>query len=189
MLSPCLFGEDFAWIAEGRDVPDEVALRCPSHGLARAVIYAVMAEEAGQPLHLGDTYSEEAAREVLRRLRFETGFYSRSWEISSAHLSEESHDFLAQRADGGIPDDLLYVAFRIPYRPAIGVQLIATPWTDANLLNLVGLTAAHLHRKQRRRGLPKSLVDVLHLAAQADVRLLIFDGDAPVLDGLPLFEW
>jgi hypothetical protein len=36
--------------------------------------------------------------------------------------------------------------------------------------------------------MPESLVNVLLLAALADVRILIFDADAPVLDGLPLYE-
>jgi hypothetical protein len=36
--------------------------------------------------------------------------------------------------------------------------------------------------------MPESLIDVLFLAAQADVRLLVFDGDAAVLEGLPVYE-
>ena len=74
----CVFCDDFALITEGQNVPPELDAQCPSHGIARNLVYAVMAEEAGQPLHVGDTYSEEAAREVVRRLRFETGFYSRA---------------------------------------------------------------------------------------------------------------
>jgi len=31
-------------------------------------------------------------------------------------------------------------------------------------------------------------VEVLHLAALADVRMLVLDADAPVLDGLPLYD-
>lgn len=123
-----------------------------------------MAEEAGQPLHVGDTYSEEAAREVVRRLRFETGFYSRAWEISSAHITEEAGRFLAELAD------------------------IATPWTDANLQHVEGITAEELRQEHRAKGVPESLVEVLHLAALADVRMLVFDADAPVLDGLTLYD-
>ena len=37
-------------------------------------------------------------------------------------------------------------------------------------------------------GLPGSLVNVLHLAALADTRILIFDPDAPALEGLPLHD-
>ena len=123
----CVFCDDFALITEGQIVPPELDAQCPSHGIARNLVYAVMAEEAGQPLHVGDTYSEEAAREVVRRLRFETGFYSRAWEISSAHITEEAGRFLAELADVATPSGFLFVAFRIPYSPAVGVKLIAPP--------------------------------------------------------------
>jgi hypothetical protein len=36
--------------------------------------------------------------------------------------------------------------------------------------------------------MPESLVEVLHLAALGDVRMLVFDADANVLDGLPLYD-
>lgn len=160
----CVFCDDFALITEGQNVPPELDAQCPSHGIARNLVYAVMAEEAGQPLHVGDTYSEEAAREVVRRLRFETGFYSRAWEISSAHITEEAGRFLAELAD------------------------IATPWTDANLQHVEGITAEELRQEHRAKGVPESLVEVLHLAALVDVRMLVFDADAPVLDGLTLYD-
>ena len=92
----CIFSDDFVLITEDQAVPDELEAQCRSHGLARNVVYAVMAQEEGKPLHVGDTYSDEAAREVVRRLRHETGFYSRCWEISSGHLDAEAHRFLAE---------------------------------------------------------------------------------------------
>jgi hypothetical protein len=170
-LFPCIFSNDFALITEGHDIP-----------------YAVSGDDFGQPVHVGDTYSEEAAREVVRRLSFETGFYSRCWEISSAHLTSEAGRFLAELADIATPSAFLFVAFRIPYSPAIGVKLIATPWTDANLQLVEGITAEELRQEHRAKGMPESLVEILHLAALADVRMLIFDADASVLDGLPLYE-
>ncbi|AWL00805.1 TPA: ABC transporter substrate-binding protein [Pseudomonas aeruginosa] len=184
----CVFCDDFALITEGQNVPPELDAQCPSHGIARNLVYAVMAEEAGQPLHVGDTYSEEAAREVVRRLRFETGFYSRAWEISSVHITEEAGRFLAELADIATPSGFLFMAFRIPYSPAVGVKLIATPWTDANLQHVEGITAEELRQEHRAKGVPESLVEVLHLAALADVRMLVFDADAPVLDGLTLYD-
>lgn len=80
----------------------------------------------------------------------------------------------------------MFVAFRIPYSPAIGVKLIATPWTDANLQRVEGITAEQLRQEHRTKGMPESLVEVLHLAALADVRMLVFDADANVLEGLRL---
>lgn len=44
--------------------------------------------------------------------------------------------------------------------------------------------ARQLRQQQLSTGLPVELVEVLHLAAQADVRILIFDPDAAQLDGL-----
>ncbi|MGQ0697515.1 MAG: DUF5983 family protein [Panacagrimonas sp.] len=185
---PCIFCDDFALITEGQDVTAELDAQCRSHGIARTVVYAVMAEESGQPLHVGDAYSEEAAREMVRRLRFETGSYSRCWEISSAHITDEASRYLANLADIDTPIRFLFVAFRIPYSPAVGVKLISTPWTDANLQFVEGITAEQLKQEHRKKGMPESLVEVLHLAALADVRMLVFDADAPILEGLMLYD-
>jgi hypothetical protein len=185
---PCLIGKDFALITEGQEVPDELEAQCPIDGLVRSVVYAVAGTDFdGQPSHLGDTYSDEAARELVQRQSFETGFYSRCWEISSAHITEEAGRYLADLADLATPERFLFIAFRIPYCPAIGVKLIATPWTDANLQEIDGTTAGQLRQAFRAKGMPESLANVLELAGQADVRVLVLDADAPVLDGLPLF--
>lgn len=184
----CIFGDDFALITERQDVPPELDAQCRSHGIVRTVVYAVMAEEAGQPLHVGNACTEEAALEVVRRLKFETGFYSRAWEISSGHLTDEASRYLAELADIATPTLFLFIAFRIPYSPAIGLKLIATPWTDENLRAVEGITAKRLMQEHRKKGMPESLVQVLHLAALADVRMLVFDADAQVLDGLTIYD-
>ena len=173
-------------ITEDQVVPNELQAQCRSHGLARNVVYAVMAEEDGKPLHVGDTYSEEAAREVVRRLRYETGYYSRCWEISSAHISRETGQYLANLADLATPEAFLFIAFRIPYSPAIGVKLISTPWTDQHLQDVEGIAAEQLRQEHRSKGMPDELAQILELAGQADVRILILDADAPVLPGLSL---
>ncbi|WP_413730169.1 ABC transporter substrate-binding protein [Sodalis sp. RH22] len=188
-LFPCLFGKDFALITEGQDVREELEAQCQIEGIVRTAVYAVTADNiGGQQVHVGDTYSEENAREVVRHLRFETGVYSRCWEISSAHLTEEADRYLTELADYGTPSNFMFVAFRIPYSPVIGVKLIATPWTNENLQKVDGITAEWLRLKQRKKGVPECLIEVLHLAAMADVRMLVFDADAPLLDGLTLYE-
>ncbi|WP_443006640.1 DUF5983 family protein [Serratia sp. MMO-24] len=45
-----------------------------------------------------------------------------------------------------------------------------------------------MHQLHRDSGMPGSLLQLLHQAALADTRLLIFDPDAPVLQGLPVFD-
>ena len=184
---PCLVGKDFALITEGQDVPPELEALCPADGIVRSVVYAIEGEDFdGQRMLVGDTYSEEAAREAIQRLSFETGFYSRCWEISSAHIGRETGQYLAGLADLATPEAFLFIAFRIPYSPAIGIKLISTPWTDENLLHTEEITAEQLRQEHRNKGMPDDLANILDLAGQADVRILILDADAPVLPGLPL---
>ena len=179
--------DDFVLITEDQAVPDELQAQCRSHGLARNLVYAVTACRKMASRCTGDTYSEEAAREVVRRLHFETGYYSRCWEISSAHLDAEAHRFLAELADIATPTLFLFVAFRIPYSPAIGLKLIATPWTDENLRAVEGITAKRLMQEHRKRAcrIPRARAAP---GRAADVRMLVFDADAQVLNGLPIYD-
>ena len=186
---PCVFGAAHALITEGQEVPPELEAQHPTDGIVRSVVYAIEGQDFdGQPAHVGDTYSEEAAREVIQRLGFETGVYSRCWEINAQHISTEAWHYLANLADLATPSAFLFIAFRVPYSPAIGVKLISTPWTDENLAFSEGISAAQLRQEHRNKCMPDDLANVLELAGQADVRILIFDGDAPVLEGLPLSE-
>lgn len=188
-LFPCCIGDDFALISKGHILPQELDDQCEVEGVVRSVVYAVIGEDPdGQPIHVGDTYSRDAAQEVVARLSFETGHYSRCWEISTAHLSELSQRFLCGLVDRPAPSGLLFEAFRIPASPAIGLKLVATPWSEANLQQVEGSSVGQLLLKFRAAGVPDDLVRVLQLAANADVRILIFDGDASELDGLPLHE-
>ncbi|OGA61261.1 MAG: ABC transporter substrate-binding protein [Burkholderiales bacterium RIFCSPHIGHO2_01_FULL_64_960] len=186
---PCVVGKDFALITEGQEVPPDLEALCTADGIVRSVVYVIEGEDFdGQRMLVGDTYSEEAAREAIQRLSFATGVYSRCWEISSAHITEETGRYLADLADLATPEAFLFIAFRIPYSPAIGVKLISTPWTDENLLQAEGITATQLRQEHRTKGMPDDLAQILELAGQADVRILILDADARVLPGLPLNE-
>jgi hypothetical protein len=49
-----------------------------------------------------------------------------------------------------------------------------------------GISAEQLRQEHRSKGMPDDLAQILELAGQADVRILILDADAPVLPGLPL---
>src|SRR3546814_9297921 len=65
---------------------------------------------------------------------------------------------------------MLFIAFRVPYSPAIGVKLISTPWTDQNLEHAEGITAEQLRQEHRNKGMPDDLANSLELAGQDDVR-------------------
>ena len=119
-------------------------------------------------------------------MSFETGYYSRCWEISSGHISHETGQYLANLADLATPEAFLFIAFRVPYSPAIGVKLISTPWTGQHLQDVEEISAEQLRQEHCSKGMPDDLAQILALAGQADVRILILDADAPVLPGLPL---
>lgn len=127
---------------------------------------------------------------MVHRLSFETGHYSRAWEISTAHLPEESMLYLEEWVSNFAlrQTGLLFELFTLPDCCGIGCKLIGTPWTDENLLNIEGNRYSSLRQEQLDAGTPEALVNVLYLAALADVRLLIFDPDAAVLDGLAIFD-
>lgn len=185
----CTFNEEFALVTEGQTVPAELDALCGGNGTVQAVIHCIYGRAAeGGFIHVGDCYTLEAAEDVVRKLKFETGFYSRAWEVSTAHLTQEASNFLMEWADLATPTALLCIAFRVPYSPAVGVKLIATPWTDTHLRDVEGITAEELWQTFHDKGVPAPLITALFLAGQADVRFLIFDADAAVLDGLPLYD-
>ena len=45
-------------------------------------------------------------------------------------ICQETGQYLANLADLATPEAFLFIAFRVPYSPAIGIKLISTPWTD-----------------------------------------------------------
>ncbi|MGK3119337.1 ABC transporter substrate-binding protein [Pseudomonas corrugata] len=189
-LFPCLFNDDFALISEGQFIPNELDERCQSTGLVRLVIYAVIGEVLNEQHHVGDLYSLEEAQAMVHRLSFETGHYSRAREISTAHLPEEAMLYLEAWVSHSAPRQtgLLFELFALPDCCGIGCKLIGTPWTDDNLVKIKGRPYSTLRQEQLDAGTPEALINVLYLAALADVRLLIFDPDAAVLGGLAIFD-
>lgn len=140
--------------------------------------------------HVADFDSLEEAKSVVHRLSFETGRYSRAWEISTAHLTEEALRYLERRASNFDfkPTGLLFEPFTLADCNGVGCKLIGTPWTDDNLEKIEGCPYSSLRQEQLDACTPEALVNVLYMAALADVRLLIFDPDADVLDGLAIYD-
>lgn len=184
----CIFSDDFVLVTEGHEVAPELDALCSGTGMILSALYSIHGDDNAASSHIGDAQTLEAAREVVRRLSFETGHYSRCWEISSTHVTEDAMRYLEDMAATETPTGLLFVAFHIPCSPAVGVKLIATPWTSANLSHVEGITAEQLRQEHLDQGVPPSLLEVLHQAADADVRILILDGDAATLDGLRLYQ-
>lgn len=184
---PCLFNDTDALIVPPNDIWTAHANNHPHPGIVLQVIYAIFAHDQSPPILVGDLYSETLAQERIRQIVFDTGHYSRCWEINSAHLPERAWATLLKWISPQYPPGLLFEPFVLPDSGALGFKLISTPWTDACLNEVEGCSADELRQQQLNAGLPEELVNVLHLAGQADVRILIFDPDAACRDGLPTY--
>jgi hypothetical protein len=183
----CHYGSDFALVPERQPLPSELIAQCPHTGFVLKAFHSITASQAGELAHIGDVYSGQEAQEIVRQLQFDTGHYSRCWEISTRHLPRPSLRWLEDCADAPPSTNVLFYAFYIPgTRGALGVVLHATPWTNEHLSTAVGIDASMLRASQELAGMPLQLIHVLQQAALADARIVIFDPDAPVLNGLPL---
>lgn len=192
--SPCIVTNSFVVITDGSEpMSDELEADCDmaegvtGEGFIGAVVYPILGDDLnGRHVYICDTHSIDAARELVQRLSFEPGRYSRCWEISRAHIEADARNYLAGLVDLGTPDAFRFTAFRIPPSDAIGVKLNATPWSNKALELAEGVTPQQLRRTFHDRGMPDDLARILLLAGQADVRILIFDASAPALPDLPL---
>ncbi|WP_397458536.1 ABC transporter substrate-binding protein [Pseudomonas asplenii] len=184
---PCLFNDDHAVVLTTQTILEEQDPHYPHTGAVVQVIYALLAHDQQPPVLLGDFHSLAIAQQRSRQLAFETGNYSRCWEISSAHLCDAACNWLLAQSAHYTSTGLLFEVFTLPVSRVLGCKLIDTPWTDAHLSQVSDCTVDELRQEQVDRGMSVSLINVLHLAAQADVRILIFDPDAATLDGLPVY--
>lgn len=189
LFHPCVFNGSFALIVDGEQQPDrKFRSECLDSGHVRDVMHAIFHEQDGSDALVGYSPSHLHLAGVMKHLTFQTGHYSRSWEINSAHVTQEAMAYLTELADIATPTRFWFVAFRMPYSQAIGIKLNTTPWIDESIRRAEGASARPLRQIFLDGGMPESLADVIILAVLADVRFLIFDPDARVLDGLPLYD-
>lgn len=189
LFRPCVFNGYFALVVDGGQQPDKKLQReCLDRGRVRDVMHAILYERDGSDALVGYSRSHLHVASVMKHLTFQTGHYSRSWEINSAHVTRDAMGYLAELADMATPTRFWFVAFRMPYSQAIGIKLNTTPWIDEGIQRAEGASARPLRQIFLDGGMPEPLADVINLAVLADVRFLIFDPDAPVLDGLPLYD-
>jgi hypothetical protein len=185
----CHYGDAFALVPERQTLPDELVAQCSHTGFVLKALHAVTGQQSDVLFDIGDAHSGELAKEVVRQLKFDTGHYSRCWEISTRHLLPAELHWLERCADNALPHDLLFQAFSAPSGPgAIGILLNDTPWTDRHLHEAFGFDTTYLRRSHELAEMPLNLIDILHLAAAADSRIVIFDPGAQALSGLPLVD-
>lgn len=184
----CIYRNEYCFCVDSNVILLDILRDFGATGFVVGVVYFIQCSQNGISKCLGLVHSLESAQGMIDNLRFETGFYSRSWEISSAHITQQDFDRLELLADTGCPREALFEAFQLRKSNAIGIKLIATPWTD-QALGVVDTSVIKLCRALCEIGLSESLIDVMLLAAQADARILIFDPDAPALEGLAHYDW
>ncbi len=184
----CLYNDNYVVLTGYGEVSDEIRDQCSFQGTVIETVWEITGKDAGQHVHLADMYSKEQAEELLRRWHFETGHYSQCWEISTEHISAASENYLSELIDRESPTALMFEVFGMPCTPrAVGIKLYDTPWIAENLEFHDIESTSDLYQEQLNAGVPEDLLNVLHLAAAADTRILIFDQDAPTLTGLPVF--
>ncbi len=183
----CIFNDDVALIYSGNPEPDAQEDRSDwAYGTVRSIVYELIGKCGDDPVHVGDYPTADSAKAVIEQVKFQSGFFSRCWEICNSHVTQDAIDFLFEATSDNTP---LFEAFTVDDQ-AVGVKLICTPWTDENLRNTIGQSsAADLKQEMVDAGVPESLIELLFLAAQADTRILILDSNASTLDGLPVFDW
>lgn len=184
-FQPCVFDDDCAVITDGQSVLRFVRMRCPAHGLVNNVIYQIIGHHLGRPMHLGDLPSEEAARTPIELLSFSTGHYSRSGEISSAHLPTTEIEYLQERARHPSPTGF-FECFELSSSHAVGCKLYSTPWRMKDE-GRSSCSADEVSARMRDDHVPPVLLQLLLLAGYDDTRLLIFAPDAAPLPELSLF--
>lgn len=180
----CLFNDDYAYLLND-DTAEFANEHASDSGQVRSVFYQLTAKDKNH-VHLGDFLTRESAHAASKQLAFDNGFFSRCWEISSSHVSGSDYSWLKENMSAILP---LISCFEIDFS-CMGLRLSCTPWSDENLRMAYGYdSVSKLRSAMAEAGFSEPLIDLLFLAANANVRFLILDSDASTLDGLPVFDW
>jgi hypothetical protein len=180
---PCAFTPEYALVEQDDPENRRLVSECRAQGEIVQVLYSVRGRVGAEDDELlGDTYFKEDAEKLVRLLSFDDGV-AHCREQSRRHLSQDAREFMALHRQG-----FLFRAF-IPHdADFICVRLDRTPWTDEHLLDAAMITAAGVRTVHEAAGMPSEFADLLQLAGEAGVRYLIFTPEAPVLEGLPVYD-
>jgi hypothetical protein len=182
----CRFNDDMVWVGTDPKPDPDLEAQCMSEGTVAAVIYQVTADHFGNAVHLGDFPTEAAAQSAILQMAFETGHYSRSWEISSAHVPQPDLWTFCFPASSGRSMGY-FECFSLPGSTAVGFKLYSTPWSTNPSRRSFDASSSDVEARMRSEGVPEALIRILLLAGEADVRFLFLDPDAEAVPGLPVF--
>lgn len=175
---PCICSDQFL-LLDTQPIAEGLRAQCKYQGIIIRVVYRIMGKTKDHDYLIGDALTQRYAEDIIDRLRFTTGNFSRCWEISSDHLCEASKDFFDNwlKQDDDPYRHCFIEPFIIPQSGVYnyGVRLNHTPWINKHLKGYCHMDANDLYQRQLAAGVPKSLVDILHLAGAAGTRIVIFD--------------
>lgn len=106
-------------------------------------------------------------------------------EISVEHLSSEAVEFFKSWHETEYKAyELLFDFFKMQHPLGWGIRLHVIPWDDKNLALEESITVEQLLERHAKYNVPRSLSELLIKASKANIRVLIFDFDAPLVPGL-----
>lgn len=184
----CWFNKEHAYLRQDDQMPslDVFDISESQEGSVIDVVYELTAKCGVTKVHVGDYPSRQDAQCVVEHLSFNNGAFSRCWEISNSHITEDAFNYIHQRGTADI-DHVIFEPF-VVHSMAAGLVLFNTPWTDANLKDICMSVDCYKEQLVHDQ-VPECLARLLLLAGEADVRVLIFDSEAPQLKGLPVYDW
>ena len=185
------FNQKFALVANDSSIPEELWPLCPREGRFLKHCYQVI--EVGNGLeknNLGLYLDRASAQSRVDQLICSSS-YEKVWEISVEHITTDAHDYLHQAIITQKDYQALNIElFTFPgvIEHCVAVKLLATPWTDDNLLNHFGYTTQALIARQQQTGLPDCFITLLHKVAQEEVRILVLDPLVDPIIGLEIYD-
>lgn len=168
---------------------------CRYRGQLIKIIYRVLATEYASQVIIGQALSLLEAERMIDNIQIQTGYYNRCFEISSTHLPWRDLENLKNRAeespqivDAPFLIDLFLINNERNDNFDLGIRLNRTPWTeDERLEKVLCPDSTDLRQHYLEEGLSSELIDLLLLAGKADVRLIIFSDNAPILSRLATY--
>jgi len=120
---------------------------------------------------------------------FGFGFYKRhcqlAVEINLKHLPPDANEYLKGTGKSG---GVLFDRVTVANTRSVAFRLRGTPWTDESLKWLIGFDKAELRKRFLADEMPTTLATLLMRAGEAGVRYLVFDTNAPVLEGWRVYD-
>lgn len=188
MRKECITNQHYV-LVEDPSIPDDLRQECYIKGFTNHVGYKLIAKCPLGEAYLGTFNTLERVNAVIERCSFDGVVKGLYWQISADHLPEEVLENLINFAFETHPRE--YQAWKFTLIPfpdywnvgecdSLAIRFANTPWSKEDCLKI---------RKQLRgKGLDKRFIDVVILAGQAGIGMLVFEPDGRVIEGLPVYN-